>query len=123
MAKKKAVKKKAAKKKVAKKAAPKKKAPKKKAPKKKAAKKKAPKKKAAVKDVGAVAPKKRTRRKRKQTIKKLFWVVFSSTMKPVAKFEFHEKKEALAKVESLSKKSPHFLQKRKEEIEVQDEQT
>lgn len=115
MAKKKAVKKKAAKKK----AAPKKKAAKKKAaPKKKAAKKK----KAAVKAAaGSSAPKKRTRRRRKQTIKKIFWVVFSSTMKPVAKFEFHEKKEALAKVETLSKKSPHFLQKRKEEIEVEDE--
>ena len=115
MAKKKAVKKKA----VKKKAAPKKKAAKKKAAKKKAAPKK---KKAAVKAAaGSSAPKKRTRRRRKQTIKKIFWVVFSSTMKPVAKFEFHEKKEALAKVETLSKKSAHFLQKRKEEIEVEDE--
>jgi len=115
MAKKKAVKKKAAKKTVAKKAA-------KKPAKKKAAKKKAAKKKTAVKDaVGTAAPKKRTRRRSKPTIKKLFWVVFSSTMKPVAKFEFHEKQEALAKVEKLSKKSPHFLQKRKEEIEVEEE--
>ena len=104
MAKKKAVKKKAAKKKAA--------------PKKKAAKKKTAPDKAAAR---SSAPKKRTRRRRKQTIKKIFWVVFSSTMKPVAKFEFHEKKEALAKVETLSKKSPHFLQKRKEEIEVEDE--
>ena len=128
MAKKKAVKKKAAKKKVApkKKATPKKKkaVKKKAAAKKKAVKKKAApkKKKAAVKTaVDSGAPKKRTRRRRKQTIKKIFWVVFSSTMKPVAKFEFHEKNEALAKVETLSKKSPHFLQKRKEEIEVADE--
>ena len=101
------------------KAAKKKAAPKKR----KAAKKVAPKKKkAAVKTaVAGSAPKKRTRRRRKQTIKKIYWIVFSSTMKPVAKFEFHEKKEALAKVETLSKKSPHFLQKRKEEEEVEDE--
>lgn len=119
MAKKKAVKKKAApKKKVATKKTVKKKA----APKKKA-KKKAVKKKAVKKTVAAVAtaaPKKRTRRRRKQTIKKVFWIVYSSTMKPVAKFEFHERKEALAKAEQLSKKSPHFLQKKKEEIEVED---
>ena len=87
-----------------------------------AKKKAAKKKKAAVKTaVAGSAPKKRTRRRRKQTIKKIYWIVFSSTMKPVAKFEFHEKKEALAKVETLSKKSPHFLQKRKEEEEVEDE--
>ena len=70
--------------------------------------------------VATAAPKKRTRRRRKQTIKKVFWIVYSSTMKPVAKFEFHERKEALAKAEQLSKKSPHFLQKKKEELEVED---
>ena len=127
--KKKTVKKKAAPKKtVKKKAAPKKTVKKKAAPKKtvkkKAAPKKTIKKKASAKTVAAVAdasaPKKRTRRRRKQTIKKVFWVVYSSTMKPVARFEFYEKKEAEAKVEKLSKKSPHFLQKRKEEIEVED---
>ncbi|MBW3598997.1 MAG: hypothetical protein KY475_17210 [Planctomycetes bacterium] len=50
--------------------------------------------------------------------KKLCWGVFSPSLKRVALFEFHEQDEALKKAEDLSKsgKSPHFVQRVKEEI-------
>jgi hypothetical protein len=50
--------------------------------------------------------------------KKLYWGVFSPSLKRVALFEFHEHGEALKKAEELSKsgKSPHFVQRVKEEI-------
>ena len=50
---------------------------------------------------------------------KLFWGVFSQSLKRVALFEFDQKKEAEAKATALSKdgKSPHFVQKVKEVIE------
>jgi hypothetical protein len=52
------------------------------------------------------------------TRKKLFWGVFSPSLKRVALYEFHEKAEADKKAEELSKsgKSPHFVQKVKEDI-------
>ncbi len=78
----------------------------------------------------AVAPEKKTKKKatptkRKSrakaaepTRKKLYWGVFSPTLKRVALFEFHERGEADKKAEELSKsgKSPHFVQRVKEDI-------
>jgi len=51
--------------------------------------------------------------------KKLFWGVFSQSMKRVALFEFDQRKQADAKAAALSAsgKSPHFVQKVKERIE------
>ena len=50
---------------------------------------------------------------------KLYWGVFSQTMKRVALYEFSQKKQADQKAKDLSKdgKSPHFVQKVKEAIE------
>ena len=49
---------------------------------------------------------------------KLFWGVFNQSMKRVALFEFTQKKQAKKKAQELSAsgKSPHFVQKVKEEI-------
>ena len=115
MARKVAKKKTATKKKTAKKkAATPKKATKKKVVKKEAAKKK--------KVADKKAPKKKTRRKKKtaEDIRlKATWGVFSQTMKQVASFEYHQKKQALEKAASLSKsgKPPHFVRVVKEPIE------
>ncbi len=51
--------------------------------------------------------------------KKVFWGVFNQSLKRVATFEYHEKKEAEKKAKALSQsgKSPHFVQKVKEAIE------
>lgn len=77
----------------------------------------------------AAAPKKTTRKKaapRKAKVvedvrKKLYWGVFSQNLKRVAVFEFDQKNEATARAEELSKggKSPHFIQKVKEEIQLE----
>lgn len=88
------------------------------------------KKKAATKKVaadGTEAPKKKkkaTKRKTKKkaaeadTRMKLFWGVFSPTMKRVAVFHYHEKKLADKKAKDLSdSKSPHFVQKIKEPVD------
>lgn len=49
---------------------------------------------------------------------KLFWGVFSPTMKRVAVFHYHEKKLAAKKAKDLSdSKSPHFVAKIKEPVE------
>jgi len=117
MARKVAKKKTATKKKAAKKAASPKKATKKKVVKKEAA-KKTTKKKVADKK----APKKKTRRKKKTAEEirlKATWGVFSQTMKQVASFEYHQKKQALEKAAALSKsgKPPHFVRVVKEPIE------
>jgi len=49
---------------------------------------------------------------------KLFWGVFSPTMKRVAVFHYHEKKLAEKKAKELTDgKSPHFVAKIKEAIE------
>ncbi|MEM9825260.1 MAG: hypothetical protein AAF958_01665 [Planctomycetota bacterium] len=68
--------------------------------------------------------KKATKRKTKVAADvrlKLYWGVFSQNSKRVAVFEHDQKKEALARAEELSKggKSPHFVQKVKEEIKVE----
>lgn len=49
---------------------------------------------------------------------RLYWGVFSQNLKRVAVFEFDQKKDADKKAAELSKsgKSPHFVQKVKEEI-------
>lgn len=71
------------------------------------------------------AVKKKTTVKRKTKIKtavdvrmKLYWGVFSQNLKRVAVFEFDQKDEADKRAEELSKggKSPHFVQKVKEEV-------
>ncbi len=68
------------------------------------------------------AAKKTTKRKTKKTAAdirmKLYWGVFSQNLKRVAVFEFDQKKEAQKRATELSKggKSPHFVQKVKEEI-------
>jgi len=53
--------------------------------------------------------------------KKLYWGVFSQNLKRVAVFEFDQKAEADARAEELSKggKSPHFIQRVKEEIQLE----
>ncbi len=76
---------------------------------------KAPKKKAAKKSTGT------TKRKTKAAVDvrmKLYWGVFSQNLKRVATFEFDQKDEAVQKADELSKggKSPHFVQKVKEEV-------
>jgi len=53
---------------------------------------------------------------------KLYWGVFSPTMKRVAVFHFHEKKQAAKKAKELSegkegKNTPHFIAKIKEAID------
>ena len=50
---------------------------------------------------------------------KLFWGVFSQSLKRVALYEFNQRKQAEQKAEQLSKsaKSPHFVQRVKEAIE------
>ncbi|WP_164101138.1 hypothetical protein [Candidatus Laterigemmans baculatus] len=71
------------------------------------------------------AVKKKTTVKRKTKTKaaadvrmKLYWGVFSQNLKRVAVFEFDQKDEADKRAEELSKggKSPHFVQKVKEEV-------
>ena len=73
------------------------------------------------------APKKKAKKKAKRKSraraavedrKKLFWGVFSQSLKRVALFEFDQKKEADKKAEELNKsgKSPHFVMKVKEVI-------
>ena len=68
------------------------------------------------------AKKKATKRKTTQAAAevrmKLYWGVFSQNLKRVAVFEFDQKAEAEKRATELSKggKSPHFVQKVKEEI-------
>lgn len=52
--------------------------------------------------------------------KKVYWGVFNQSLKRVATFEFNQKKEAEKKAEALtqSAKTPHFVQKVKETIDV-----
>ncbi|MEM9588370.1 MAG: hypothetical protein AAGA03_13890 [Planctomycetota bacterium] len=68
--------------------------------------------------------KKSTRKTKKTAIDvrmKLYWGVFSQNLKRVAVFEFDQKPDADKRAEELSKggKSPHFVQKVKEEIAVE----
>lgn len=65
------------------------------------------------------AAKRKSRAKQTEVRRKLFWGVFSQSLKRVALYEYSQKKQAEKKAEDLSKsgKSPHFVQKVKEEIE------
>ena len=74
----------------------------------------APKKKAAKKK----ATKRKTKKAAAEVRMKLYWGVFSQNLKRVAVFEFDQKAEAEKRATELSKggKSPHFVQKVKEEI-------
>ena len=106
----------------AKKTAKKKAASPKKATKKKVVKKEAAKKTTKKKVAEKKAPKKKTRRKKKTAEEirlKATWGVFSQTLKQVASFEYHQKKQALDKCAALSKsgKPPHFVRVVKEPIE------
>ena len=70
------------------------------------------------------AAKKSTKRKKKSAADmrmKLYWGVFSQNLKRVAVFEFDQQKEAQKRAVELSKggKSPHFVQKVKEEIKLE----
>jgi hypothetical protein len=71
------------------------------------------------------AKKKASKRKTKKSAAdlrlKLYWGVFSQNLKRVAVFEFDQKKEAQKRAIELSKggKSPHFIQKVKEEIKLE----
>ncbi len=49
---------------------------------------------------------------------KMFYGVFNQSLRRVALYEFNQKKQAEQKAEDLSKggKSPHFVQKVKEEV-------
>ncbi len=89
----------------------------------KAAEAEAAEKKAAAKKKKAATKKKPAKRKTKKKAAadlrlKLYWGVFSQNLKRVAVFEFDQKKEAQKRATELSKggKSPHFIQKVKEEI-------
>jgi len=106
-----------------KKTAKKKAASPKKATKKKAVKKEATKKTKKKKVADKKAPKKKKKRRKKKTAEeirlKATWGVFSQTLKQVASFEYHQKKQALDKAAALSKsgKPPHFVRVVKEPIE------
>lgn len=66
------------------------------------------------------AAKRKSRKKADIDVRiKLYWGVFSQSLKRVALYEFNQKKQADKKAEDLSKsgKSPHFVQKVKEAIE------
>jgi hypothetical protein len=67
------------------------------------------------------APAKRKSRSKtaKEVRLKAFWTVYTQSMKPVAKFEYNERKQADKKAAELSAngKSPHFVQILKEVIE------
>jgi hypothetical protein len=71
------------------------------------------------------AKKAATKRKSKKTAAeirlKLYWGVFSQNLKRVAVFEFDQKNEAIERADELSKggKSPHFVQKVKEEVKFE----
>jgi len=62
---------------------------------------------------------KRKTAKSKEVRLKLFWGVFTQSLRRVALFEFQEKAKAQAKADELteSQGSPHFIQKVKEVIE------
>ena len=102
-----------------------KKATKKKATKNKATKKAAKKKetKAKKKKADTKVKKKRTRKKKAAEVRlRLFWGVFNQSLKRVALYEFNQRKQAEKKAEDLTKsgKSPHFVQRVKEEIDIEE---
>lgn len=75
-------------------------------------------KKVAKKKAAKKATKRKTKKAAAEVRMKLYWGVFSQNLKRVAVFEFDQKDEAEKRATELSKggKSPHFVQKVKEEI-------
>lgn len=73
-------------------------------------------------DAAEEAPKKKKRKSRKKAEeiirRKVFWGVFNHALKPVAKYEFNQRKAAEKRAAELSPegKPPHFVQKVKEDI-------
>lgn len=68
-----------------------------------------------------VPVKRKSRAKSSEPARKmLFWGVYNQSLKRVAKYDFTQRKAAEAKAAELSTggKSPHFVQKCKEEIET-----
>ncbi len=67
------------------------------------------------------ATKRKTKKSAADMRMKLYWGVFSQNLKRVAVFEFDQKPEADKRAEELSKggKSPHFVQKVKEEVKLE----
>ena len=55
-------------------------------------------------------------------IRDRFWGVFNQSLKRVALYEFNQRKQAEKKAEDLTKsgKSPHFVQRVKEEIDIEE---
>ena len=73
------------------------------------------------KDGAEAAPKKKKRKSRKKAAAevrvKVFWGVFSQSMKRVALYEFNQKKQAEKKAKELTaSKSVHFVMKVKEPV-------
>ncbi|MEM1226395.1 MAG: hypothetical protein AAGJ40_11905 [Planctomycetota bacterium] len=64
------------------------------------------------------ASKRKTKKAAADVRLRLYWGVFSQNLKRVAVFEFDQQAEAVKRADELSKggKSPHFVQKVKEEI-------
>ncbi|EMI57957.1 hypothetical protein [Rhodopirellula sallentina] len=64
------------------------------------------------------ASKRKTKKAAADVRLRLYWGVFSQNLKRVAVFDFDKQSEAVKRAEELSKggKSPHFVQKVKEEI-------
>ena len=87
----------------------------------KASPKKATKKKATARKTTRKTTRKTKGKAAEDVRKKLYWGVFSQNLKRVAVFEFDQKVDAEARAEELSKggKSPHFIQKVKEEIQLE----
>lgn len=82
-------------------------------------------KKTAAKGATKTAKKKPAKRKSRAKVPpedvrmKLYWGVFNQSLKRVALYDFNQKKQAEKKAEALSQsgKSPHFVQKVKEEVQ------
>ncbi len=68
------------------------------------------------------APAKRKTRKKAAVVvrMKLFWGVFNQSLKRVALYEFHQRKQAEKKASDLTKsgKNPHFVQRVKEAVKT-----
>ncbi|TWT96390.1 hypothetical protein [Neorhodopirellula pilleata] len=64
------------------------------------------------------AAKRKTKKAAADVRLRLYWGVFSQNLKRVAVFEFDQRDDAVKRADELSKggKSPHFVQKVKEEI-------
>ena len=77
------------------------------------------KKKAAKKTAKPAKRKSRSKKKSDEPVRlKAFWGVYNQSLKQVARFEYHERKQAQKKAEemSTSQKTPHFVRPVKEEI-------